>query len=69
MAETKKAQKPTGPIEEKVAQGQEKAPAAEVSGHMSPGAFYTCWNDGAVNYIPFGWNYFYCCRCWALNRV
>jgi len=72
MAEQKKAQKPTGPIEKaKVAQGLDKPPAGsgDVKGHMSPGAYYICWNDGSVNWVPFGWDYFYCRTCWALNRV
>jgi len=72
MAEEKKAQKPTGPLENvKVAQGQEKAPESksEVTGHMSPGAYYHCWNDGVINYVPYGWDYFYCRICFAVNRV
>ena len=52
----------------KVAQGLEKEPPkAEVAGHTSPGAVYFCWNDAASNYVPPGWNYFYCWSCGALN--
>ena len=71
MAENKKAQKPSGPVENaKVAEGQEKAPASsDVSGHMSPGAYYDCWHCLRVNYVPYGWEYFYCRHCYALNRV
>jgi len=74
-AEQKKGKKPTGPIENlKVAQGQQKPPAqSEVSGHLassgtvSPGAYYICWNDQAVNWVPYGWDHFYCWNCHALN--
>jgi len=71
MAENKKAQKPSGSIENaKVAQGLEKPTSSgEVSGHMSPGAFYSCWACGTVNWIPYGWDYFYCRSCLVLNRV
>jgi hypothetical protein len=50
--------------------GLKKAPAqkGEVSGHMSPGAYYNCWNDGAVNFVPYGWTYFICRVCGAFNR-
>jgi hypothetical protein len=68
----KKAKRPKGDLEGiKVARGLKKEPAtkSEVAGHTSPGAWYRCWNDGALNYVPFGWNYFYCWRCGALNYV
>jgi hypothetical protein len=69
--EPKKGQKPSGDIEgAKVAQGKKSAPKeGEVAAHMSPGAYYLCWNDGASNYVPFGWNFFYCWSCGAFNRV
>jgi hypothetical protein len=54
-----------------VAAGLKKAPAApkgEVTGHMSPGAFYLCWNCGSSNWVPYGWVYFYCWNCKAFNR-
>jgi len=68
--EQKKGKKPEGSLENvKVAQGAEQAPdsQSEVSGHMSTGAFYTCWACGAVNWVPWGWDYFYCRVCHALN--
>jgi len=54
----------------RVSKGLKKAPAskAEVSGRTSPGAFYWCWACGASNWVPFGYNYFYCWRCVVLNR-
>ena len=78
MPEHKKAQKPTGSIENaKVAQGLEKPTgSSEVSGHgvgrtpgMSAGAFYSCSACGTVNWVPYGSEYFYCWNCYALNRA
>jgi len=66
-----KGKKPEGSLENiSVAQGLETAPpAGEVSGHMSPGAYYQCWYDLATNYAPAGWTFFYCRICGCLNRV
>jgi hypothetical protein len=69
-----KARKPTGNLEGvKVAQGLEKEPTskAEVTGHTAPypGAWYICHCDGAANWVPGGWNYFYCYRDYCLNYV
>lgn len=67
----KKGKKVTASIEGvNVAKGLKKAPLAkgEVAGHMSPGAYYWCWNCRANNFVPFGWVYFYCWRCHAFNR-
>lgn len=54
----------------RVSKGLKKAPGSkgEVTGRTSPGAIYTCWSCGAANWVPFGWNYFYCRVCWVLNR-
>jgi len=67
----KKAQKPAKSLEgAKVAQGEKSAPKeGEVSGHMSLGGWYLCWHCGARNYVPYGWNYFYCWNDYALNAV
>ena len=69
--EGKPGKKPTGQHKEvKAIAGQEKAPEqGEVAGHTSPGAYYRCWNDAVVNYVPYGWDAFYCRRCYALNFV
>ena len=65
-----KARKPEGSLEEvKVAQGLKKEPQAEVSGHISPGAYYNCWNCGCTNWVPRGWTYFYCWNDYCLNLV
>ena len=69
--EQKKAKKPEGSLENiKVAQGTETTPGKkpEVSGHMPPGAYYTCWACGTANWVPYGWDYFYCRVDFVLNR-
>ena len=69
----KKAKRPGKSMENiKVIKGAKKGPAgagSEVAGHTSPGAYYRCWNCGALNWVPWGWNYFYCWNCGALNWV
>ncbi len=30
---------------------------------------YTCWNDGAGNYVHANWSWFTCWRCGALNYM
>jgi hypothetical protein len=54
-----------------VVKGVKKAPGSggEVAGHTSPGAYYACWNCSRVGYVPFGYDYFICWYCGALNRV
>ena len=71
MPEHKKGQKPSGSIENaRVAQGLEKPTSSgEASGHMSAGAFYSCWACGNLNWVPLGWDYFYCWSCGRLNLV
>ena len=68
----KKGKKPAGNLEDvKVAKGMKKAPGskAEVAGHqhMSPGANYICRCDGAINWVPVGYTYFYCWHDYCLN--
>jgi hypothetical protein len=69
-SEAKKATKPSGNLDRvNVTQGQKEAPATgEVTGHMSPGAGYNCWHCGALNWVPYGYVFFYCWNCGALNR-
>lgn len=71
MAEEMTGKKPEGKLENiNVAAGKKDAPEqGEVAGHMSPGAFYFCWNDHARNFVPYGWTAFYCFNCGALNVV
>jgi hypothetical protein len=66
----KKGRKPVGNLENvKVAKGLKKAPASkgEVSGRISPGAWYICACCGASNWVPYGWSYFYCWNDRCLN--
>jgi hypothetical protein len=69
--EGKQGRKPAaGTKEVKAVMGAPEAPKqGEVAGHMSPGAYYYCWNDGALQYVPRGWDYFICYRCHAVNLV
>jgi len=68
----KKGKKVTKSLKEvNVAVGLKKEPAAkgEVVGHISPGAWYVCFNDGVLNWVPPGWTYFICRGDGVLNRV
>jgi hypothetical protein len=70
MAEQGK--KPEGNLEGiNVFLGMKNAPTTEgeVEGHMSPGAFYACWAGDCADFVPFGWNYYYCSCNLHLNRV
>jgi hypothetical protein len=68
--EAKKAEKPSGNLQGvNVASGQKAAPpAGEVTGHISPGAWYACWHCGALNYVPAGYVLFWCWNDVVLNR-
>ena len=65
----KKAEKTNGPLEKvNIAQGLEKAPASEVSGHSV--GYYTCAYCGKVNWISNpNWWYFTCWNCGRLNHM
>ncbi|HUK23699.1 MAG TPA: hypothetical protein VLV49_03895 [Terriglobales bacterium] len=68
----KKGKKVSGSLEGvNISKGGKKAPASkgEVTGHASSGAWYVCWACGALNYVPYGYDYFICWRDGALNRV
>lgn len=68
--EPKKGQKPTSSLENvNVAQGLEKPTesTSEVTGHMSEGRIYICWNCGARNIVSYGTVYFMCWNCGAVN--
>jgi hypothetical protein len=76
MAEAKapkavKGKKVTTNVENvNVCKGLKKEPAAkgEVTGHISPGKYYLCFHDRAINWVRRGWSYFICWRCHAFNR-
>jgi hypothetical protein len=47
--------------------GRENAgPETSEAGPRSKRMAYTCWNDGASNYVEPGWEWFTCWRCGAL---
>jgi hypothetical protein len=56
----KKPEKEGGPGTE--SPGPETAEASPRSKRMA----YTCWNDGASNYVEPNWEWFTCWRCGAL---
>jgi hypothetical protein len=45
---------------------QEAGPETTEAGPRSKRMAYTCWNDGASNYVETGWEWFTCWRCGAL---
>jgi hypothetical protein len=47
--------------------GAEKGADAGEAGGRSRQLLYTCFNDGAGNYIDPSWKWFTCWRCGALN--
>ena len=66
-----KATKPSGNLDKvNVAQGMEKPKASkgEVVGNTSPGAYYACWFDNAVNWVDRGYDFFICWECYHINR-
>lgn len=67
MADEKTGKKPG----EEGGAGVEKDDAAEGTeaggrGHHHR-LLYTCWHDGAGNYVHGNWSWFTCWRCGALN--
>lgn len=71
-AEAKKGKKVNHNLEGvNVAVGLKEAPAekGEVKGHMSPGAWYYCYNGHGPWWVPAGWVYFICPTCGAFNSV
>jgi hypothetical protein len=47
--------------------GMENAgPETSEAGPRSKRMAYTCWNDGASNYVEPNWEWFTCWRCGAL---
>ena len=46
---------------------QEQPAEGEVSGRTK--VLYTCWNDGAGNWVPSNWAWFTCWNCGALNYM
>ena len=66
MADEKTGKKPT---DKQGGKGGEKGgDSGEASGRGTQ-LLYTCFNDGAGNYVSTGWNYFTCWKCGALNYM
>jgi hypothetical protein len=63
MADEKTGKKP----DDQGGSGAEKGADAGEAGGRSRQLLYTCFNDGAGNYIDPSWKWFTCWRCGALN--
>jgi hypothetical protein len=48
---------------------KEEAEGGEAGGRHRRTRLYTCWNDGAGNYVSAYWSWFTCWRCGALNYM
>jgi hypothetical protein len=65
MADDKSGKKP----DQEGGSGTEKeADGAEAGGRRRT-LLYTCWRDGAGNYVHSNWSWFTCWRCGALNYM
>ena len=52
------------------AEKEDAAEGTEVGGRRyHRRMLYTCWNDGAANYVHGNWSWFTCWRCGALNYM
>jgi hypothetical protein len=66
MADEKTGKKPT---DKQGGKGGEKGGDSGEAGGRGSQLLYTCFNDGAGNYVSAGWNYFTCWKCGALNYM
>ena len=64
MADEKAGKKP----DQEGGGGAEKEDAGEAGGRGRT-LLYTCFNDGAGNYVSGSWRWFTCWRCGALNYM
>jgi len=64
MADEKAGKKP----DQEGGGGSEKEDANEAGGRGRT-LLYTCFNDGAGNYVSANWRWFTCWRCGALNYM
>jgi hypothetical protein len=67
MTEIKTGTQPNG--EGGKGQGNEDTTAAEAGGRGKRMLLYTCFNDGAGNYIDPSWTWFSCWRCGSMYYV
>jgi hypothetical protein len=65
MADEKTGKKP----DEQGGSGTEKGADAGEAGGRGRSMLYTCFNDGAGNYVDGSWRWFTCWRCGALNYM
>lgn len=66
MADEKAGMKP----EKEGGTGVEKSdPEGAEAGGRYRRLLYTCWRDGAGNYVHGNWSWFTCWRCGALNYM
>jgi hypothetical protein len=65
MADEKSGQKP----DKEGGSGAEKEGDESEAGGRRRHSLYTCWNDGAGNYVHSNWSWFTCWRCGALNYM
>jgi hypothetical protein len=63
MADEKSVTKP----DKSGGSGKEKGGDACEAGGRAKDSLWTCFNDGAGNYIDPNWDYFICWKCGALN--
>jgi len=66
MADEKIGKKPT---DKQGGKGGEKGGDSGEAGGRGSQILYTCFNDGAGNYVSAGWTYFTCWKCGALNYM
>jgi hypothetical protein len=66
MADAKTGKKPT---DKQGGKGGEKGGDSGEAGGRGSQLLYTCFNDGAGNYVSAGWTYFTCWKCGALNYM
>lgn len=73
MADEKAGKKPDqegGSGAEKDEAESAEAESAEAGGrHRRHRLLYTCWHDGAANYVHANWSWFTCWRCGSLNYM
>jgi hypothetical protein len=65
MADEKSGKKP----DQAGGSGTEKGGDASEAGGRGRQLLYTCFNDGAGNYVDSNWRWFTCWRCGALNYM
>jgi hypothetical protein len=65
MADEKAGQKP----DKEGGSGAEKEAVEGEAAGRSRRLLFTCWRDGAGNYVHAHWSWFTCWRCGALNYM